>query len=229
MFLFFHCLILTFISLSFSSCSSRWDNYQSYYDPGKVKPRVVVIPVMDACDHFQGGWNLGRELTLEIRENLLRNSGVYVLDKDRLNTLLSSMSVWDLCHFDRLERDIWPYFARADFAVLLEVQEHQCSPFEQAKINPHDSKETYPYGWILTIKVRMVILDVRMNRPQVILDEIIGSTHTIPPGEECTNYQSDCWGTLEYAKSPFYICHEKISKNIAYRIEDVTRSANSEW
>jgi hypothetical protein len=212
------CTIFCLFVILATGCSTRWSHFETRGDKCIDGPRIAVIPVINQCEQFKESWNLGREMTLAIRDELLQNGDVCVLKKDKVDYKLSQMPKWDLCHFEDLKRNIWPYFGRAEFVVLFDILEHQTKPYEKPKIVPFDYHEKISRGWILTMKIRLVILDVRNRCREAIIDQIVCCSHTIPAEGECCDYREDCWGTHSYAFSPFYLCHDRMAKNIAFII-----------
>ena len=73
---------------------------------------------------------------------------------------------------------------------------------------------------------RIKVVDLRSEKPQIVLQELIQDTHFIPKRFSRFNYEQVIWGQENYNLSPLGLAHSALSKEIARRVEDYILLAN---
>jgi hypothetical protein len=106
-------------------------------------------------------------------------------------------------------------FAKEQFVVFLELLEHQeVAAYKTAKNN----KQAAPAD--LNMSVRIRILDLRSNRPQIVLQEIVHDSHHIPKQFSRANIDQIPWGKENYHVTPLGMAHIALTKELVSRLED---------
>jgi len=188
-------LLTVCFMLMASGCGGpRYVDYFPYHDDGSAKPRIAFVGVIDISDSQYG--NLSEEFAQGVRYWSMHNGILYLLSEREINPDLRKSGNINLFCSDL---SFVKKFAPADFVVGLELIEYQTQPSCQA----------HPGKLLLTIKLRIKIIDIREEQPYVILQEIIKSKHVIA-GEE------------EHTVDVYRLANQRLICEIVRRIEDVT-------
>jgi len=75
--------------------------------------------------------------------------------------------------------------------------------------------------------MRIRAVDLRGNKPKVILQELVKDSYYISKNVLHTDYDIIVWGVDEYLSSPMGLAHLSFSKEIAERISDYILLAKS--
>lgn len=213
----FPCLLPCGLALLFlaASCTHNSDELTltRYYEDGRAKP-IVAIPTMIDTTSFDASWNIAEELTESIVQSIGTEGNIYLHAQESFSIADNPFGK-DLAWMKR-------EFENQEFAVFLELVEHEMLPAKKTK--SLDLRETASN---LSMGVRIRIIDLRGPKEKIVLQELIRDTYYIPKSLIPTDYQVVCWGTEDYAQSPMGIAHSRIVQEIASRISDYVLLAKS--
>lgn len=185
-----------------------------YHDDGRAKPIVAFVPVFDRSGAVMP-WNLSEELSYITQNRLTKRGNFFLTDSDVVEEITSKLTAAHNPFGDELDwtQNAFPY---NEFVVFTELIEHQVHPKELR--NSFIDKITPSCQLDMTIRIR--VIDLRFEKPQVILQELVHQSHLIPkPSYELDGAQ-DKWKRKTYAVSPIGFAHLQMTKEVARRIED---------
>lgn len=210
---------LMFIPLTFFliSCQSRSkETFTKYYEDGRAKPSVAIVPVVDSTN-FNYPWSLSEEFTdllitkISHKHSLfLPEDGIIKYDFSYSQDLFGTDLEW-------MKQAFNPH----EFVVLVEFLQHKKSPV---------SKKNTPTAELssnLNLTVRLRIIDLRKNQPEIVLQEKISDSYFISKNVLPTNYEIVTWGSDEYKTSSLALAHGQIAKEVVERINDYISLAKS--
>jgi len=68
--------------------------------------------------------------------------------------------------------------------------------------------------------VRIRVLDIRKDKPQIVLQEALKDSYFISKNILQPDYNTYGWGTKQFATSPVGLAHNQLAKMIAERVGD---------
>ena len=209
------------VTLLLSSCHSDGQDQNSVSShPKQTKPKVAIAPAIDNSKHTVP-WNLSDEITYSLYYRMDQKNKFSLDDPQKMKSISRRLQ----SHNNPFGGDLkWVKraFAQDDFVVFLEVLEHDEVPNLIDKTSqPKDCSAN------LNITMRVVVLDVRKDQPQVILQEIVHDTHFIPRQFNQHNFYQVSWGSEEFTISPLGMAHAQFLKEVSARIEDYILLAKS--
>jgi hypothetical protein len=184
----------------------------------QAKPIVAIVPVIDRTTDNDISWNLSDELTSGIRRRLIQKDQFYLLNDQKVRNLTKKLNDThnpfgtDLAWAKKI-------FQGNEFVVFLDLLEHNEIP--KSSSNIQDSSAD------LNMAVRIRILDLRRNNPEIVLQEIISESHHLPKQFTRANFNQVAWGKENYHVSPLGLAHDQLCKEITNRIEDYINLASS--
>lgn len=209
------------ILLFATSCGPRYCDFFPYYDDGRAKPVVAIIPFIDTTD-VELGWDMEEEFTQQIYGQAMEENALFLLPKAKVYSIASKYNPHEL---NGMDLDFALRFHNAEFVVVMELVEHKVVPFEKGKVIPLYSIHNRPCNSVLMMKVRLRIIDVRNDQPVLVLQEIFNSNHMLPMGEENRDYSETPWGDPEYNKTYLAIAHQRMANDLLTRISQMILSA----
>jgi hypothetical protein len=209
------------IALITTSCAGpRYCDFFPYYDDGRCKPIVAIVPVIDSTD-ADYCWDMGEELTDLVYESAMEENNLFVLPLDRVESISSRYSREEL---NGINLDFALRFGNAEFVILMELIEHHYCPYEKGKITPIYPLHNRQCDSVLCMKVRLRVIDVRYEKPVLVLQEIFKSNHMIPRAEDEIDYTISSWGTPTYKRTPVAIAHQKMASDLLNRSTQMIQS-----
>lgn len=207
--------------LLLSSCNNESPKSQAVSTKAQVsKPRVAVAPAIDNSDHDLS-WNLSDEMTYSVFYRLDQKNQFIVTDPQKVKSISRRLQQSNNPFGGDLKW-VKRYFAQDDFVVFLEVLKHEESSIVNDKeVNPKDCSAN------LNMTLRVVVVDIRQQTPEVILQEIVTDTHFIPRQFNKYNFHQASWGTEEFHLSPVGMAHAQFIKDISARVEEYIQLAKS--
>jgi len=208
-------------------CSS--DRYQQqtavrYHEDGRAKAVVTLTPVFDHHDiHLP--WSLADDLTDMIKSRLLKKANVFVGNADKLIKSFEDEEQliekpFEPCDENKtaaIQTDaLKAKFPKTDFVVFLELAEHD---IHQRNISGSFIDALTP-SHELKLAMRLRIYDLRFDKPQIILQELVEQAHLVPKQLAKLDYNSPIWGKKTYSISPVGFAHAQLAKEVASRIEN---------
>ncbi len=204
-----------------STTSSGSDTITRFYDDGRAKPIVAILPVIDNSGQ-DFPWNLSEELSYSIY-NRVAKRGNFWIDSFVQNAKVAKNLPR---HIDLFGKDIsWvkTRFPNHEFVTVLELIEHDIH--EKTSKNSFLDKVTPSCELDMAIRVR--VFDVRSEKPEIVLQEVISQSNLIPRQTGLTDKGSDRWRQKTYTVSPLGFSHLQLSKEVVRRIEEYVHLAKS--
>lgn len=207
------CLCFCALALIAAGCDDT--NPSSLFQLGQVanKPTVAVLPVFDNTKGDYS-WNLSDELSSAIFERLSQRGHVVLVDPAQACAQAKKLTSKD----NPFGPDIsWmkQTFPKDEFVVFLELVEHQ-EILNQNRKNPSDPKDCTAH---LNMCMRVRVVDLREQTPQVVLQELVRDTHFVPRQFTQENFFQVSWGEATFSISPLGLAHAKFTKELADRID----------
>lgn len=214
--------IIVFCALLLTGCQLNVPNINfRYYDDGREKPIVTLIPMFNRMD-LPFAWDISTELTEQLRSELQKKGALFLSSKEAADAITSSLSEEEQ-PFSNNYNWVKNFFQKEQFLVFLELVEHEIAP-QSVKIPfSQEVKSTY----LLKMLVRARIIDLRSPKPAIILQEFIRYSHKIPTNSLQIDYEKNCFGTPNYSATPIAVGHRGLCKEIAKRLEDYILLAKS--
>lgn len=207
-------LSLFAISCLAIGCTRTSDFMTRYHEDGRAKPVAAIASMIDTTS-FEAPWSLSEELTSMIVSQIGQGGKIYVFSKDD-EIFAENPFGQDLSWVKR-------EFPNQEFAVFLELVEHDIVPASKAK-KDLPSQEVSSN---LNMAVRLRVIDVRGQTPKIVLQEIVRDTYFIPKTLIPDDYNTLTWGTPEFPKTPMGIAHAQIVREISTRVSDYILLAKS--
>ncbi len=203
--------VLCAISLILGGCYTNSDFSAAFTEArASNRPIVSFIPVIDNSKSDLN-WNVSQELSKAIRDRLAQKNQVYMVNEEPVAALAEKA----LSAHDPFELDtswVRKAFPQNEFVVFTELMEHNEVP-----VNEKDAQDSPA---LLTLSVRVRVVDVRQKTPKVVLQEIVEQSHHIPRQFTKANFKQVPWGDEAFDVSPLGIAHDQLCKEIATRVED---------
>jgi hypothetical protein len=182
-----------------------------YHEDGRAKPFVAIAPMLDTTS-FDASWSLSEELTSMIVQKVAQSGEIFVQSAES-NAFAENPFSGDLSWMKR-------EFENKEFAVFLELVQHEAVPAAQDK-RPQEVSSN------LNMAIRMRVVDLRGNKPQVVLQEMVKESYFIPRTLLATDYSQVVWGSEDYQRTPMSIAHAQLVQEISNRISDYILLAKS--
>lgn len=192
-----------------------------YYDDGREKPIVTLIPMFNRMD-LPFAWDIAAELTNQLRSDIQKKGSLFLSPQEMSDSITSSLTDEEQ-PFSKDYSWVKNFFQKEQFLVFLELVEHEISPQSTRIPFSQEVKSTY----LLKMLVRARIIDLRSPKPSVILQEFIRYSHKIPTNSLQIDYEKNCFGTPNYSGTPIAMGHRGLCKEIAKRLEDYILLAKS--
>ncbi len=205
---------LLVLSVFAIGCTRSSDLMTRYHEDGRAKPVAFIAPMIDTAS-FDAPWSISEELTSMIVSQIGGTGKIYIVSKED-DSFGETPFGQDLSWVKK-------EFPSEEFAVFLELVEHELSPASKGKKNlsPHE------VSFNLNMAVRLRVIDTRGQTPKIVLQEIVKDSYFIPKTLTPTDYVTACWGSAEFHKTPMGIAHSQITKEIASRVSDYILLAKS--
>lgn len=202
--------IACFIGSIVTGCGPRFCDYYPYHEDGRSKPAMVILPIQDKSDSGLC-WDVAKEVDQYLRYKMMDDGNLYLLTQTPSSTS---------DHFGN-DLSFAQNFPQSEFVVAMEVMEHKVVPYEPGKITPIYPIHNRQCDDVLMMKVRVRIIDVRCEKPTVVLQEIVQSNHMIPRDKGNLDYTSYQWGSDPYMRTPLALAHQKLAYDLVNRIETI--------
>jgi hypothetical protein len=208
--LFFFPVLILFLS----GCQRSINSEQSrFYEDGQLKPAIVLIPVIDSSGQ-ELSWSLSEELTEAIAYKLTGRGQLFIVDQSKAKLVFSQLNS---SHNPFSSQIDWIKNACTgqDFAIFMELIEH-----EEVPITTQQDAEPSQCPAQLNISLRVRVIDLRSEAPQVILQEILHDRHHIPRPFTKSHFHQVPWGKESFSISPVGLAHAQLVKEVSLRIEE---------
>lgn len=213
--------LIVFFGLLASLCASCVPCYRDtalYQRSGKQKAIVAVLPVINHGEGADLSWDLSTEFTDEMRRHVYDSSKLYLLRDlgsreiaQRLNTpnpeMIPLVQAKDL--------------GAAEFVVVSELIDQKLEPMSLRENHSQNGNEES----VLRLSMRVRVLDVRHDKPKVILQEVVHNEHILDRAYMANDYQKTPWGTEAFQYTPLGFAHHKLVREIVSRVENYIEAA----
>lgn len=198
-----------------TACGPRYVDFFPNHDDGSYKPHVALTPIVNATSRELPP-DAAAQITNDIRYELMNNGNLYLPYQDEVQERLKNM---DPNQYFNSDEAFAQRFCNEDFIVVMEMADYGISPYQSIMNTPY-TLPCYPYQSVLTLKMRLKVLDLRPRCPRIILQEIVTTSAVIPnKAREGTSEESS------RALAALRQAHHGMACRLASRIEEVIRSA----
>lgn len=215
--------LLLFLLIVTAGCQ-RTDKYASfirYHDDGRAKPVVALVPLLETADH-QLPWSVSQELTQGIRDRLSGTGNLYLLPQQVSEQIVATHPDLD---FTGDGIDFAKAFTPAEYVVVAELLEHDDVPYRKQQIRP-----IYPHDGlvpeVLMMLVRLRVVDVRGDKPRVVLSQLVHSNHMMPKRRKDVDYSEQGYGSKIYRSTPIGMAHTRLERDLATQVEQYIEYAH---
>ena len=208
-------LFLGVAALICGGCARQYRDTTLYQLSGRQKPIVAVLPVINYVADDELKWDLSRELTDEIRKRVYDSKRIYLLRENGSMEIAKALSTPN--------PNAIPYSAlsglgAAGFAVVAELIEQEEQSYGVAKASMDDSVRS-EIGAVLSLALRVRVIDVRHETPKIILQEVLDQDFVIARAYMRADYEKNPWGTEAYNRTPMGLAHGRLVRELVARIE----------
>jgi len=208
--------VLMFVLCFISACGSpQYSDFFPYHNDGTPKPSVALLPVFDKTKTVAMN-NVSQDLSQKIRLELMHHSKLYIPTAAQLKQQQLSCSQDDLLN----SKDLMPFlhFQPEHFVVVLELVEFEQKPYKKNAVNliypPHVRRDE---ASMLSMKMRLKIVDIRGQEPKLIRQEIIPTNYVLATGEFEDSLEKE--GTDAFQITPVGKGIQRFVQNVVEKIE----------
>ncbi len=199
-------------------CARSYRDTSLYQKTGQVKPIVSVMPVINHSEANQLTWDLSREFTDEIRKRVYDSSKLYLLREG--GTLEYAKELNDP-NPTNLPHDVKEQMGAAEYVVVAELIDQHETPYGLPNRSSHEE-----VGSVLSLALRLRVIDLRREKPRVILQEVIDYDYIIAKPYLKTDYNRCAWGTEAYERTPYGMAHSKVIRDLVAHAESYIIAAH---
>ena len=189
-----------------------------YYDDGRLKPAVALIPVINSTNQ-DCEWDLSNELTDSVIRRLTLRDKLFLVDQGKAKLVFHQLG-HDHNPFGKEIDWIKQACPEQDFAVFMELIEH-----DEIPIRAYRGEDPTQCSAELNISLRIRVIDLRLETPKVVLQEIIHDRHHIPRQFTKYHFHQEPWGKDSFAISPIGLAHAQLVKEVVSRVEEYILTA----
>ncbi len=191
-------------------CSKTCCDTGLYEKTGQMKPIVVVLPVLDRTGGVELPWSLASEMTDEIRKRVFDSSRLYLLREGGTSEMAMTLSCPNPYDIPAAAlRDL----GASEFLVVAEVVDQQQNSYG---LQTQKAEET---GAVLSVKMRVRVIDRRSPEPKVVLQELLELDHVVARPYLNADYKKTQWGSEQFHNTPMGIAHSKIVRELVSHVE----------
>ncbi|WP_042240153.1 hypothetical protein [Neochlamydia sp. S13] len=195
-------VLFLIICLLTISCGSRYGDFYPMHDDGKAKPRVVLLPTVDATERSSSVDYLIKQTRYQLRER----GSLYLYPQECVEKQLEKIK--KVSFFDP-DFSFVKNFGGADVIVATELVEYRKDRYGEVEVKcmpPHLHNKN-----LLTMKLKVRMIDLRGEQPTVVLQEIMTEQLLLPP----TAWDND--------KEKYYLkkLSERLVRDLVIRLENV--------
>lgn len=207
-------LFLSACTALLSGCIGQNRDTTLYHRSGRAKPIVAVLPVIDSTEEKRVGWDESREMTEEIRKRVFTSQKLYLLREAGSQELAKELNVPNP---KNLPKEPLEKLGAAEFVIVAELID------EKEMRYGYGGGSEKPYleevGAVLSLALRVRVLDIRNQQPKVILQEVLNHEQIVGRPYLNCDYEKAPWGTEAYERTPLGISHTKIARELVARVE----------
>jgi len=209
-------LILTtgLVSLLCGGCMRHYGDTTLYHQSGRQKPIVAVLPVIDNTAENNLKWDLSRELTDELRKRVYESKNLYLLREGGNREVAKQLSTPNP---QTISKAIASSLGSAEFVVVAEIIEQDEEKYGVGHYL--ESSQNAGVGSVLSLALRVRVIDIRRDTPKVILQEVLDNDYVISRAYMNCDYSKCPWGTEAFTHTPMGMAHNRLIRTLVSRIE----------
>jgi len=212
-------LLLGIVISSCIGCMPCRRDTTLFQPTGRQKAIVTVLPVIDHTSDTNVTWDLSREFTEEIRKRVYDSTRVYLLREGEGAEMAERLSNPDPTV---ISSDIARYLGAAEFAIVIEIINQTEEPYGLTHASTSPLTEI---GSTLSVALRVRVIDVRKDKPKVILQEILNQDYVVTRPYFNTDYTRTPWGTEAFQRTPMGLLHNQLIHKLVARVESYIEAA----
>lgn len=197
-----------------TSCCPTCRDTSLYHPTGRQKPIVAVLPIINHTSEKHLSWDLSQEFTDEVRKRVFDSTKVYLLRDGGNLELASQLNCPDP---KAIPANMLKTLGAAEFVVVGELMEQKQIPYSQSKSKDLNSLEVSEA--VLSLALRVRVIDVRNEKPKVVLQEVLNHEHMIARAYLNADYDKMSWGTEAFERTPMGIAHNRLIRELVARVE----------
>ncbi len=195
-----------------TSCVPTCRDTTLYQRSGRQKAIVAVLPVINTVGEGGLTWDLSREFTDEVRKRIYNSQVAYLLRDhgsleiaEKLNTPCPS----------EISASQASNLGAAEFALVMELIEQDEMPLRSSENGPT----------LLSVAMRVRVIDLRHDQPKVILQEIVRKEREIARAYMACDYTKTPWGSEPFQRTPLGVVHQQLVRELVTRTEGYIEAA----
>ena len=203
-------------ALMLASCHDDKSDQKTAHLSGKVssKPMVSIVPVIDSTQN-NVPWNLSDELTALVQYRLSQKNKLFLIDLPKVKAQAKKLQDNNNPFGPDLSW-VKSVFPKDEYVVFMELIEHE-ELYLNDKKKPADTKNCAAE---LNLGMRIRVIDLRGEKPKVVLQELVRDSQFLPKQFTSANFYQIPWGQENFTTTPLGLAHVEFTKDIAARIED---------
>ncbi len=195
------------LALMCTSCAPNYRDTAFLQSTGRQKSIVAVLPVINHTVDGDLSWDLSMEFTDELCKRVDDSPKVYLLRDHGSRELARKLSTPNPAMIPSAEIN---GLGAAEFVIVSELINH-----------PTRSE----LGSELNISMRVRVIDIRHDRPKVILQEMINNDPMLVREFVVCDYSKTPWGTDAFQHTPLGLAHNKFVREVVSRVENYIEAA----
>lgn len=198
-----------------ASCVQHCRDTTLYQRTGRQKAIVAVLPFIDHTSEHHFSWDLAREFTDEVRKRVFDSSQIYLL-RDAAGSLELAKQ-FNSPDPKTIPESALKAFGATQFIVVGELIDQKQVPYGLLK--SRDTSSLEEVGAVLSLALRLRVIDVRHEQPKIVLQEILNHEHVIARAYLDTDYSKAPWGSEAFERTPMGIAHNRLVRELISRVE----------
>ena len=196
-----------------TSCTHTYRDTSLYQRSGRAKPIVAVLPTIDSSTREHNlCWDLAFEMTEEVRHRVFDSPKLYLLREAGGVEIAHQLNAPNL---KTLPKSATEHLGAAEFVIVTELLDQMESPYGL----PSGRARLDEVGSLLSLAMRVRVVDIRGPQPKVILQEVISHDHPISRAYLNADYVRAHWGTEAFERTPMGMAHSKLIREVVARVE----------
>lgn len=197
-----------------ASCVQNCRDTTLYQRTGRQKAIVAVLPFIDHTSEHHFSWDLAREFTDEVRKRVFDSNKIYLLRDAGSFELAKQFNTPDP---KTIPESAFKELGASEFVVVGELIDQKQIPYGLPKSRDNSSLEEV--GAVLSLALRVRVIDVRHEKPKIILQEILNHEHVVARAYINTDYSKAPWGSEAFERTPMGIAHNRLVRELLARVE----------
>lgn len=196
------------------SCVQNCRDTTLYQRTGRQKAIVAVMPIIDHTSEHHFPWDLSREFTDEVRKRVYDSSKVYLLRDGGSLEIAEQLNTPDP---KMIPESAIKALGAAEFVVVGELIDQKQIPYGLPRCKDNPSLEEV--GAVLSLALRVRVIDIRHEKPKIVLQEVLNHEHVVARAYINTDYSKSAWGTESFERTPMGMAHNRLVRELLARVE----------